>query len=311
MAEHDLYGILEGAHPQPPLPQLRMVVQDGLTAVLGAQPRPLMRLPQSRKAQLLALSERLRAQEACMPLGAFLPASPLAHLSPQTAAVFLDANRPFLFDQIARFAGLVQYQLQIAWTEDQVLTRFRDAPEIAPLFTRPLVAADITLAVSRLAENLGARIVDHLAPALEILTLPLAPGLLWNGALLLPRAVEAELEQALQRIDAIWTEGLTLRLTGPAPVMSFCTLDLEQVTAPQIDWALDRFGLASLDQAHEVAAIRRRLLIASGGADLEEIDFQARVIEAAARLEGERGFALCRARSEGQALAAPLVREVA
>ena len=246
-----------------------------------------------------------------MALANFLPASPLAHLSPEASAVFLDANRPVLFDLIARFAGLVQYQLQIAWNEEQVLTRFRHSPEIEPLFAKPTKPEGIPLAVGRLAESLGSVIVQELSPALEILSLPLAPGLLWNGALLLPQKAEGELEVALQKIDAIWTEGLTLRLTGPAPVMSFCTLELEKISAAQIDWALDRFGMTSLRQAQEVASIRRRLLIAAGGEGRDEIDFQARIIEAAARLDGDRGFALCHARSEGQAATSPLVREVA
>lgn len=311
MAEHDLYGVLEGDHPQPPSPQLRMIAQEGLTAVIAAHPRPLMRLPQSRKAQLMDLAERLRLQEACMTLGNFLPASPRAHVSPASAAGFLDANRPFLFDQIARFSGLVQYQLQIAWAEDKVLIRFRDAPEIAPLFSKPAAPEQIPLAVAQLAARLGHGIVENLSAALEIMTLPLVPGLLWNGALLLPQTAEPELEAALQRIDALWTEGLTLRLTGPAPVMSFCTLELEAISPAQVDWALDRFGLTHLSQAHEVAGIRRRLLMAPGGAELEEIDFQTRLIEAAARLQSQGGFALCRTRSEGQALAGPLAREVA
>lgn len=309
MATFDLLGVLEGNHVKPPLPGLRMIGQDGLTAVLSAQPRPILRLPQGRKAQLLALADRLRAQEACLALGTFLPASPLAHLSPETAVLFLDANRPFLFDQVARFAGLVQYQLQVAWDEPQVLARFRDHADIAPLFAGPLQPEAIPLAVSRLAEGLGREILDHLATALEVQPLPRVPGLLWNGALLIPRSGEAELERALQRIDAIWTEGFTLRLTGPAPIVSFCTLDLEAVSAAQIDWALDRFGLASIAQAAEVPGIRRRLLMANAEAR-EEVDFQARVIEAAARLRGHKGFALARARADGETLFSPL-REVA
>lgn len=314
MAEHDLYGILEGSHLKPPAPGLKMVPQNGLTAVLAAEPRPLIRLPQSRKVQLMALAERLRAQEVCLPLGSFLPASPQAHLSVEAAEVFLDANRPFLFDQVARFAGLVQYQLQVLWAEERVLERFRDAPEIAALFKQPLAAEEIPRAVGRLAERLGGMIQDQLSPALEVQSLPLVPGLLWNGALLVPRSAEAELEAALIRIDQLWTEGLTLRLTGPAPVVSFCTLELERVTAAQIDWALDRFGLGGLHQAAEVATIRRQLMIAQG-ADAtarEQIEFQARVIEAAARLKGAgRGFALARSRAEGQALVSPMVSEVA
>lgn len=316
MAEYDLLGILEGNHTRVPLPGLRLVAAEGLTAVLSADGRPLMRLPQSRKTQLVALADRLRHQEACLALGTFLPASPLAHLSPEAAALFLDANRPFLFDQIARFADLVQYQLQITWAEDRVLTRFRESPEIAPLFDQGGLRdpEEIPRAVGRLAARLSDQIAQSLASAIEILPLPLVPGLLWNGALLMPRRAEAELEEALLAIDSIWTEGFNLRLTGPAPVVSFCTLELEKVSAAQVDWALDRFGLTSLTEAGHVAAVRRRLLIALGteAEQRDEIDFQARVIEAAARLDSPvRGFALARVRAEGQALVAPMAREVA
>lgn len=128
MAEHDLIGILEGIHTAPPSDDLLFLPHQGLTAVLSAAPRPLMRLALTRRAVLSALSARLALQDSCLPLATFLPAAPEAHVAPEAAAALIDANRPFLFEQIARHHGLVQYQIQVDWAEDRVLDRFRAAP---------------------------------------------------------------------------------------------------------------------------------------------------------------------------------------
>lgn len=315
MSEHDLYGILAGEHHTPPAPGMRFVVGYGLTAVLAAKPEPVMRLPQSRKAQLTALAERLRAQEACMSLGTLLPAGPRTRLSPDQARILLQANQLALHEQIALFAGLVQYQLQIAWAEDRVLERFRHEPELRPLFDNgPLRdAAEIPRAVTRLATRLGDGITMDLAFCEELLPLPLAPGLLWNGALLLPLSAADPLDKALLAIDALWPEGLTLRLTGPAPILSFCMLDLEAVSPAQVEEALQLFGLHSLTQMADLPAARRRLLMSQEETlGREEIDLAMRWLEAAARLEELRGsFLLCHFRAEGEALSRPLAREVA
>lgn len=137
--------------------------------------------------------------------------------------------------------------------------------------------------------------------------------MLWNVAALVPARSEVLLDAALAQIDAIWTEGLTLRVTGPAPMMSFCTIALDPVTPAQVAWALDRFGLAALDEIEGLAATRRRLLhaLAADGEDRAALDHQARLIAAAARLEDpQRPFALCRLVTEDRA-APPLTAEVA
>ena len=315
MSEHDLYGILAGEHHTPPAPGMRFVAGHGLTAVLAAKPEPVIRLPQSRKAQLSALSERLRAQEACMSLGTLLPAGPRTRLSPDQVRPLLLANQLALHDQIARFDGLVQYQLQIAWAEDRVLERFRHEPEVRPLFENgPLRdAAEIPRAVTRLARRLAEGITTELGFCKDLMPLPLAPGLLWNGALLLPLSASDPLDKALLTIDALWPEGLTLRLTGPAPILSFCLLELESVSPAQVEEALQLFGLHSLAQLPELPAARRRLLMSQDEAmGREDVDLAARWLEAAARLEAQHGsFLLCHFRAEGEAFSLPLAREVA
>lgn len=138
--------------------------------------------------------------------------------SPKAAPALFASNRPFLFEKIARHHGLVQYQIEVDWAED----RFRAAPEIAPLFSAASVdPAALVKAVERLAERLGPEFEGLLPPAVDLLALPRVAGMLWNVAALVPARSEVLLDAALAQIDAIWTEGLTLRVTGPAPMMSF------------------------------------------------------------------------------------------
>ena len=311
MAVYDLIAVLDGAHETAPVPDLQMVVHHGLTAVLGATPRPLIRLPQTRRDALAEVATRLRWQEACMTLGTLLPLQPGTALTLDAAAAMLAANRPDLTDTIARFAGHVQSQVTVSWAEDRVLAHFRHSPELAPIFASKTVdPAGLRLAVTNLALRLSTAIGAHLAlVATDIAPLPAPAGILWNGAVLLPRSALSSLDRAVEAIDALWSEGLTIRQIGPAPISSFATLHIEPVTRRQIDWALDRFNLTRGCTQADVHRARRQALVSLGpdshGAERDAIRTQARIAEAAERLAQAgfnrvAGLALCNLWSEGQ-----------
>lgn len=91
-------------------------------------------------------------------------------------------------------------------------------------------------------------------------------------------------------------------------MMSFCTIALDPVTPAQVASALDRFGLACLDEIEGLAATRRRLLhaLAADGEERDALDHQARLIDAPARLpDPQRSFALCRLVTEDRAALQP------
>lgn len=311
MAVFDLIGVLNGAQPTAPAPEVQMVVYQGQTVVMAASPRPLMRLPQSRRDHLIEVAARLRLQEVCMTLGTFLPAQQGNALSRQDAAAFLAANQPELADLMIRFGAQVQVQVTVSWAEDGVLAQFRQSSELAPIFGRGTVQPqELAAAVGRLAQRLSADIAAELAGVTtDIVTLPVAPGILWNGAVLVSRSNLGTLDQAVEAIDAIWSDGLTIRQIGPAPISSFASVQLEPVSRRQIEQALDRFDLKTGWTSADLAQARRRALMSlepdAHGADREATRAQARIAASAARLAAAgfaqgAGLILCHLWSEGQ-----------
>ncbi len=299
MREYDLVAVLDGTHGSPPAPEVQMVTHGGLTAVLAAAPRPAMRLLQSRREMMLEAATRLRWQEACLPLGTLLPAQANCSLSHGGAVAFLQANQPQLSRLMRRFAGHVQVQVTVSWQEDGVLARFRDSPELAPLFTEGRsTPAALTEAITRLSSRLSEGIGHQLASVgIEISQLPVTSSVLWNGAVLVPLSGLEALSGVVEAIDAIWSEGLQIRQIGPAPVGSFVTLELDRITGPQAKKALNAFG----SSAGHAAERRAALLAAMDDMTLREaIRAEARIAEAAARLPiPAAGFSLARIRAEG------------
>ena len=311
MREYDLVAVLDGTHGSPPVPEVQMVTHDGLTGVLAAAPRPVMRLLQSRREIMLEAATRLSWQEACMPLGTLLPAQANCSLSHGGAVAFLQANQPQLSRLMRRFAGHVQVQVTVSWQEDGVLARFRDSPELAPLFTEGLsTPAALTEAITRLSSRLSQGIGYQLASVgTEIARLPVTSSVLWNGAVLVPLSGLEALSGVVEAIDAIWSEGLQIRQIGPAPVGSFVTLELDRISGPQAKKALKAFG----SSANHAAERRAGLLAAMDDMALREaIRAEARIAEAAARLPiPAAGFSLARIRAEGLSSGSQLHRAVA
>lgn len=293
MPEHDLIAVVEGRHPCPPLPDLQMIVQGELTAVLSAAQRPTHRPRQTLRQHLADAATHLGWQTACMRLAPLLPVRLDTPLTPMGAAAFLTANQPFLAQLLTRYAGMAQVQVTVSWPDTG--KRPADPP---PMQT---------------ALQLSARIGADLATvATEVAPLPLAPGLLYSAVVLLPLRKLGDLD----RIAQMWPDGLHIRQIGPDPVTSFATLDLSPVTSAQIDQALSSFGLHSLANLGQLAMARRRRLITAGPVydqtQREEIGEQAEILAAAARLpRPQNGFALCRIWEGGRVGTQPQNRAVA
>lgn len=307
MRQHDLIAVLDGTHHAAPMQEMLMVPQDGLTAVLCATPRPAFRMPKSRRDVLSSAAQFLRLQESCLPLGTVLPAEANASLCVEGTSRFLQANQPVLSRLMQRFSGQVQVQVTVRWDESSVLVHFRDTPEIAPLFTATKPTPQmLTQAIGQLAQRLSAQIDDLLSPvATEMSPLPIAPGVLWNGVVLVAGHSLDALSSAVEAIDAIWTEGFQIRQIGPAPIASFALIGVEQVSGTRATDALRRFGLATARRTSLMAAV-------ADARAREEIRVEAIVAEAAARLSHpEHGFALLRVRNDGSSAVGPARQEVA
>lgn len=277
-----------------------MIVHDGVTVVVFAQRAAAIRLPQTRRQLLLHAAHRLQIQEACMNLATVLPFGQCPAVSVAGACDLVDANRPQLQHLFQRFAGLFQVQLVIDWSEEGVIAHFRDSAELAPLFQGATIAPTAPAhAVSKLAARLSGKVEEALAEVCaDIVSLPVAAGTLWNGALLVRADHMDRLTATVEAIDAIWPAGFRIRQIGPAPVASFATLGVDFVGAGAVEAACANRG-----EDHATTSWRRAALMTLGPDmnDREAVRAQARIIEAADRLGSpRRGFGLLRTYSEGQ-----------
>lgn len=296
-AAYDLIAVAEGRHANPPLPDLQMVVQGDLTAILAAAPRPSPRPVQSLQQHLADAETHHDRQQACLHLAPMLPVRFDTPLTREAAARCLTANQPFLDQLLARYAGLAQMQVSVRWDRTGAPTHF----------------GAHTSTAAHLSTQIGAEI-GRIATA--VLPQTLTPDLLFCGMVLIPLQDLGALSRALARIKALWPQGLTLQQSRPDPVGAFATLDLTPVHSREIEQALVSFGLSSLADLAQVPSLRRRkLLLASGfddGALRVEIQDQAEILSAASRLtDPHKGFALCRIWSDGRLHSATRQRAVA
>lgn len=315
MREFDVIAVLEGKHPSAPLPDLQMIVQHDLTAVLSATPRRTARAPQTLRQHLHDAAQHLDWQTSCMYLAPLLPVRLDTPLTRDGAAAMLTANQPFLTQLLARYAGMAQVQVTVSWQEDDALRRF--GPEAG--LTGP--QNDPRAACHQIALRLSMVVGAELATiCTEIVPLPVAPGLIWSGVILMPLRRLSDLQRVLGKIQAIWPEGLQIRHIGPDPVTSFATLDLTAITRRQIDQALHSFGLHSADELGQLALVRRRrlssLALLGDAAHRDEIGEQAEILAAVARLPAfgqgmNEGMTLCRIWTDGRSSLLPQNRAVA
>lgn len=314
MREFDVIAVLEGKHPSPPLPDLQMIVQNDLTAVLSATPRADLRQPQSLRQHLDDAALHLARQTACMQLAPLLPVRLDTPMTREGAAALLTANQPFLTQLLGRYAGMAQVQVTVSWQEGAALQHFGQGDGMTALRAHGGTPAE---AVQQIALQLSMLIgVELAAISTEIVPLPLTSGLIYSGVVLVPLRRLPDLTRALTKVQALWPDGLHIRQIGPDPVTSFATLDLSPVTTRQIDQALLTFGLQSRADLTQLAAARRRRLQTVGRLDdaakREEIGEQAEILAAAARLPNNRqGFALCRIWTDGRIGLQPQNRAVA
>lgn len=256
------------------------VARSGLCAVLAPGAPRLGPTATRRRVARQALA-RQRLLEELMPCGPVLPVAPGTRLTSDEAAALLEAGATGLSARLRTLEGVWQYQCVLAWDEAQVLRRFADAPELAPVLaggrvTGPALAG----AVGRLAERLAAEAAGALsACSRDLVTLPREGGMLLNVALLVESPREAELDAALADIDAIWAEGFRIRLIGPGPAVSFATLTVRAVSAGEAAAAAARLGLPDPHFDTSLEALRRAAL-RSGVAPPGEIDAACTTLEA-------------------------------
>ncbi len=262
MKRFELLALLPRSDSLPDIAGLQHVRTSGYMALLSDVPRAIMALPQSRKQALSTAATRQALLEKCMGRGPLIVCRPHYHIARTEIAGLISANRPLLDRLALRLCDKVQYQVSVSWTPDAVLNRFRDTEELAPLFRAKQVSPEsIERAVCALAERLADQITQSLyAVSVEMLRLPNGPDMLCNLVLLLDEGEISKLDQAVEAIDAIWTEGFRIKQIGPAPAASFVLLDPKTVSPDEVSAAFKHLGLLKNATADDIARARKHAL---------------------------------------------------
>ncbi|MEM9342702.1 MAG: GvpL/GvpF family gas vesicle protein [Pseudomonadota bacterium] len=244
MTARDLIALLPGPAPHTLPRGTRAAQADGVTAIFGAS--RLSGLKTSRKSALKGAVQRQERLEALMPAGTVLPVIPGTYLSPSDLPTLVACNRDMLNRLFAALSGLVQYQLSVTWDRAAATARFGTTDD----------------SLEALAAQLRAEMMAHLTVADDLQELPRSEDAVLNTVLLVNEPTD--LDPALEAIDAIWTEGLRIRLIGPSPAVSFASLHLRHATAGQVAAARATLGLRELpDGLDTLSAARRAAVMAA------------------------------------------------
>lgn len=312
MPQFEALALIAGTHRTNAETALQMVASDDVTAVLTHAKRKAIMLPQSRKAKLADAAERQILLERIMPLGTVIPFRPGAFLDCDDVGPLIAANRPMIERLFARLDGRCQFQITVEWTPENVLSHFKTRAELKPLFEAGVALPDaLAGAVQHLADALANDMQSMLGHvARELILLPRSQDMLLNAVVLIDQDAQTALDQAVEAIDAIWTDGFKVRQIGPAPAASFAQLDPQLICNKDLIAA--REVLAPADTSNEIAiAQARRLALLSDPAAAGVITRAAEVLCAGLANQDGGHFHLCHLLSEDQS-AAPLPgREVA
>ncbi len=284
MTSYEIIAVLRGTHTSSPHTRLQFVPAHGYTAVLAHHPHVAIKLPLSRKDVLRSAAQRQAWLEHCMPFATVLPFRPQATIDKVDVPALIAANRP-LFDGLTnRLVGKVQFQVTVSWDPNGVLNRFRDTPELSDLFVAKSIApARLTQSIERLAKRLRDQINQTLEDvADEILQLPVTADMLTNTVVLMHIDRLSYLDQSVEAIDAIWTEGLRIKQIGPAPAASFASIDLHRIDASDVTIAMQTLGSKPLDTPEAIMQARRDALLRSPSA-AADIKRSAEILNAAMR----------------------------
>ncbi|MEM8881770.1 MAG: hypothetical protein AAGC82_14355 [Pseudomonadota bacterium] len=224
-----------------------------------------------RKAAFRAASARQAALENLMQHGTVLPALAQAKIPPAMTESVLNANAAMLDTLSARLKGRLQYQLRIGGDE-----------HVAKDW---LAGRGIFVDVADAAAEMRRLLAPHVEAIAELCDdtreLPLGPSLWANIALLLAEDHAIQLDREIEALDAVWTDGLAIRLIGPSPAVSFASLGTKRHAPATVDTARTVLGIDGSADAGQIAAAERAALFA--GQDPDQIRRAAELVLLAAQ----------------------------
>jgi len=271
MGRRDLIAILSGGGPAPG--GFRCAEREGFTAVFGSGHQALWKRT-NRRAILNGAVQRQRDLEALMRHGTVLPVLPGTRLEPGRTDLLIRANSRHLADLAEALKDRVQFQVSVTWSR-------RDAPARFGWHDDASVECGANGLARRLADALDEVVEERIG-------LPRQPDMLLNAAVLLRADDERRLDAALERADAIWPEGLSIRQVGPSPAVSFASLGIREVAPVAVQAARTALALAPGAEASAIQAARRRALMAAPPETRPAILEAARIVRAAREIGEDR-----------------------
>lgn len=311
MKAHELICIVSGQITELPDTNTQCVNVGNYTAILSQAARRAIHLPLSRKQALRHAAQRQALFEALMRKGTVLVAKPQQWLSVSQAESCLKANANTFDALCQKLDGMCQFQVTVSWSEADVLSHFKAAPELSEVFASGnTTEAILTASIARLKARLSSQIRQMLEPAVaDLIALPTVEGMLSNTVVLIRSEDEARLDTCVEAIDAIWSEGFSIRQIGPSAAGSFALLDLTWVSADDIAEAHRTLSL-NLDAPREARVVARRAALMRPDVEPARIKKAAQTIEAF--VPGtEDGFHLVHVISEQSSVSGAELSEVA
>ena len=219
------------------------VIEDGLAAIFTTAP---LRKRMGRKAITRATAERQAELERLMRFGTVLPALPGTTVRSEDGKAMLQANRSEIEKLASQLHGRVQFQLQVGYDRDRAKDWIGPGPGEVDM---------------RMRQRLEQRTSGALAGlACDTLELPVTDGMALNRVLLVEASDEPALDRAIEEIDALWSDGLSIRQIGPSPAVSFCSIGLVPVRKRDLAAACALLGIPNSASAETIANARRSAL---------------------------------------------------
>lgn len=269
---------------------LTLVEAGGLTAVMAPpmrKPDLLTRLTGNTARIVAPLVDRQRLLEHLLTRHDVLPLRPGAGLGPADAADFLKINKALLRAALNDCVGKVQYQLTISWDPSAALGRFASMTgDTAHALATSAEAMRRSLSRD-FAGRLDGAVLDRIDQPIDGIETVL------NAVLLVERNATAALDQALEEIDAVWSEGLRLRLVGPLPPLSFTLVVARPVDRAERQAAERLLGLQSessppvIDRAFRARAAEAHPDHGGDGTDLAALAEARDLLKRLASVQGE------------------------
>ena len=253
---------------------MHAIVMDDVAAVFASLPR---NMSLTRRGMLRTAAQRQACLEGLMQQDAVLPVLPGQTVPRGDVARMLRANQPALERKLDDLHGKAQYQITFAIDEANAMARL----------ARPGSPFQTARDTEDLRSGLAMHFEDCLqAPGTEVTMLPLAGNLVANAVVLVDKATDAALHETVADIDALWPEGIKLRMIGPSPAVSFASVGFLKTDKSEISRALALLDV-DIGAAGDEAAIAnaKKTVLRKGLSDAEQVRLAAEIVGAAGRLK--------------------------